>query len=59
MTATIAQMGPKSKDKDTEGSKEMLESVFSNKIPVGKKWLVRVELTTLLSAMGAIARKEK
>ena len=37
MTATIAQMGPSTNDKETDGSTEISELVFCNKIPVGKK----------------------
>ena len=59
ITAPRAQSGPRRRDKETAGNSSILASVSWKSIPLGKKYVVKVELTTLLTAMGAIALKEK
>ena len=58
-TAIIAQTGPKIKESETDGNIAEPDDAFWNSIPLGKNLLVNVALTTLLTAIGAIALNEK
>ena len=57
-TAIIAQTGPKIKESETDCNIAEPDDAFGNSIPLGKNLLVNVALTTLLTAIGAMALNE-